>query len=150
MIEYNRVELGKAAKERGFVRDTFEKVLRLKEILRYFNEDKYLKEHLVLKGGTAINMTIFNLPRLSVDIDMDFTPNYSKADTEVNRKEITERLQRYMQEEGYHCQNPRDTVIVWIHFCFSIKTQVATGITSKWKLTIPCGHIFLHRLRERL
>lgn len=102
MIEYNRVELGKAAKERGFVRDTFEKVLRLKEILRYFNEDKYLKEHLVLKGGTAINMTIFNLPRLSVDIDMDFTPNYSKADTEVNRKEITERLQRYMQEEGYH------------------------------------------------
>ena len=35
MIEYNRVELGKAAKERGFVRDTFEKVLRLKEILRY-------------------------------------------------------------------------------------------------------------------
>ena len=34
MIEYNRVELGKAAKERGFVRDTFEKVLRLKEILR--------------------------------------------------------------------------------------------------------------------
>lgn len=49
MIEYNRVELGKAAKERGFVRDTFEKVLRLKEILRYFNEDKYLKEHLVLK-----------------------------------------------------------------------------------------------------
>ena len=72
MIEYSRVELGKAAKERGFVRDTFEKVLRLKEILRYFNEDKYLKEHLVLKGGTAINMTIFNLPRLSVDIDMDF------------------------------------------------------------------------------
>ena len=47
-------------------------------------------------------MTIFNLPRLSVDIDMDFTPNYSKADTEVNRKEITERLRRYMQEEGYH------------------------------------------------
>ena len=102
MIEYNRVELGKAAKERGFVRDTFEKVLRLKEILRYFNEDEYLSKHLVLKGGTAINMTIFNLPRLSVDIDMDFTPNYSKEDTEAARKEITKRLQRHMQEEGYH------------------------------------------------
>lgn len=102
MIEYNKVELGKAAKERGFVRDTFEKVLRLKEILRYFNEDEYIRKHLVLKGGTAINMTIFNLPRLSVDIDMDFTPNYSKVDTETARKEITERLRRYMQEEGYH------------------------------------------------
>lgn len=102
MIEYNRVELGKAAKDRGFVRDTFEKVLRLKEILRYFNEDEYLRKHLVLKGGTAINMTIFNLPRLSVDIDMDFTPNYSKEDTEVARKKITEHLLRYMQDEGYH------------------------------------------------
>ena len=122
MIEYNRVELGKAAKERGFVRDTFEKVLRLKEILRYFNEDEYLREHLVLKGGTAINMTIFNLPRLSVDIDMDFTPNYSKE----------------------------DTAIVWIHFCFSIKMQEETEIISKWNLTILCDHIFLHQLRERL
>ena len=67
MIEYNKVALGKAAREKGFVRDTFEKVLRMKEVLRYLNEDEYLKEHLVLKGGTAINMTIFNLPRLSVD-----------------------------------------------------------------------------------
>lgn len=72
MIEYNRVELGKEAQKYGFVRDTFEKVLRLKEILKFFNSQEYLSEHLVLKGGTAINTVIFNLPRLSVDIDMDF------------------------------------------------------------------------------
>lgn len=30
---------------------------------------------MILKGGTAINFTVFNLPRLSVDIDMDYTPN---------------------------------------------------------------------------
>ena len=46
------------AKQYGFVRDTFEKVLRLKEILTYLNTDEYLHEHLALKGGTAINMTI--------------------------------------------------------------------------------------------
>ena len=28
--------------------------------------------------------------------------DYSKEDTEVAREEITGRLQRYMQEEGYH------------------------------------------------
>lgn len=50
MIEYNRIELGKVAKDRGFVRDTFEKVLRLKEILIYINEDKYLREHLALSA----------------------------------------------------------------------------------------------------
>lgn len=102
MIEYNRNELGKVAKERGFVRDTFEKVLRLKEVLAYINMDEVLRDHLVLKGGTAINMTIFNLPRLSVDIDMDFTPNLPLEEMEDTREEITERLTGYMQNEGYH------------------------------------------------
>lgn len=68
MPQYNRAELGRMGTESGFVRDTFEKVLRLKEILKFLNEDKFLREHLVLKGGTAINLTVFNLPRLSVDI----------------------------------------------------------------------------------
>ena len=68
MIEYNKVQLGKEAQKYGSVRDTFEKVLRLKEILKYFNQEEYLSEHLILKGGTAINLVIFNLPRLSVDL----------------------------------------------------------------------------------
>ena len=55
MPQYNRAELGRMATESGFVRDTFEKVLRLKEILKFLNEDKFLREHLLLKGGTAIN-----------------------------------------------------------------------------------------------
>ena len=58
MILFDKNELGKIAKERGFVRDTYEKVLRLAEVLRFLNEEPFLKEHLVLKGGTAINLTI--------------------------------------------------------------------------------------------
>lgn len=45
-----------------------------------------------LKGGTAINMTIFNLPRLSVDLDLDFTPNLSLEDMEKAREKITKML----------------------------------------------------------
>lgn len=101
MIEYNRIELGKAAKQGGFVRDTFEKVLRLKEVLVFINADDFLNSHLALKGGTAINMTIFNLPRLSVDIDLDFTPNLSKDETQRCREQITERLCDYMIDNGY-------------------------------------------------
>ena len=90
MVIYDKGQLGQAAKRNGFVRDTFEKVLRLKEILLYLNTDRYLHEHLALKGGTAINMTIFDLPRLSVDLDFDFTPNLSLKDMKVAREEITE------------------------------------------------------------
>ncbi|MDD4591841.1 MAG: nucleotidyl transferase AbiEii/AbiGii toxin family protein [Parabacteroides sp.] len=33
-----------------------------------------------LKGGTAINLLFFNLPRLSVDIDLDFCQNLSREE----------------------------------------------------------------------
>ncbi len=100
-MNYDKGQLGQIAKQYGFVRDTFEKVLRLKEILTYLNTDEYLHEHLALKGGTAINMTIFNLPRLSVDLDLDFTPNLPLEDMEKAREKITKMLERYMTEEGY-------------------------------------------------
>ena len=101
MIEYNKIQLGKEAQKYGFVRDTFEKVLRLKEILRYFNAQEYLEEHLALKGGTAINMVIFNLPRLSVDIDMDYIPNGTRNEMEAAREQIASIVKDYMELEGY-------------------------------------------------
>lgn len=101
MLIYNKVEVGRVAQQYGFVRDTFEKVLRLREVLRYMNEEEYLREHLLLKGGTAINLTVFNLPRLSVDIDMDYTPNDTKEDMLEARKKITSIIKGYMDEEGY-------------------------------------------------
>lgn len=102
---YNKVEIGRVAQQHGFVRDTFEKVLRLKEILRYLNEEEYLREHLLLKGGTAINLTVFNLPRLSVDIDMDYTPNDTKEDMLEVRERITTLIKDYMEAEGYQLSN---------------------------------------------
>lgn len=87
--------------ECGFVRDTFEKVLRLKEILAFINTNAYLNSHLALKGGTAINLTIFNMPRLSVDIDMDFTPNLSLEEMTDAREKIKILLTSYMADNGY-------------------------------------------------
>ena len=101
MPTYNKTEIGQVARQYGFVRDTFEKVLRLKEILKYLNEEEYLRDHLLLKGGTAINLTIFELPRLSVDIDMDYTPNDAKEGMLESREKITALIKTYMADEGY-------------------------------------------------
>lgn len=101
MPQYNRAELGRMSRDSGFVRDTYEKVLRLKEILGFMNENEFLREHLLLKGGTAINLTVFNLPRLSVDIDMDYTPNDTRQDMLECRVKITDMIKRYMESEGY-------------------------------------------------
>lgn len=101
MPQFNRRELDERSRQYGVNRDTFEKVLRLKIILEYFNSQDYLKEHLLLKGGTAINLTIFNLPRLSVDIDLDFVPNLPREETMSAREAVSDIIRRYMSEQGY-------------------------------------------------
>jgi predicted nucleotidyltransferase component of viral defense system len=89
---YDKRILSNKARELGFIRDTYEKMTRLIEILRFLNEHEELCSYLALKGGTAINLTIFNLPRLSVDIDLDFTKNLPKEQLMDARLQITSVL----------------------------------------------------------
>ena len=72
MYNYSKIFLDKIATEADFIRDNLEKSFRLCEILQYLNENQLFVEHLALKGGTAINLTVFDMPRMSVDIDLDF------------------------------------------------------------------------------
>lgn len=101
MPEWNKLLLGKQAKELGFVRDTYEKVCRLTDILKFFENDALLGNSLALKGGTAINLTIFNLPRLSVDIDMDFSKNVTRDEMMATRSIINDRIEKFMKANGY-------------------------------------------------
>ena len=72
MMQWDRLTLGRMAKELGVPRDTLEKVCRLADVLKFMESDEILAKGIALKGGTAINLTIFDLPRLSVDIDLDY------------------------------------------------------------------------------
>ncbi len=101
MSRYDIIFLGKKAEELGFVRDTLEKVTRLADVLEYLNTNPILKESLALKGGTAINLTIFNLPRLSVDIDIDYLVNNNREEMLEHRELINSTIHRYMISQGY-------------------------------------------------
>ena len=101
MMRFDRITLGRQAKELGFVRDTFEKVCRLADVLTFMESDSLLAGGIALKGGTAINLTIFDLPRLSVDIDLDFSKDVSRESMLAERKQINEHIQKYMTASGY-------------------------------------------------
>ena len=101
MMQFDRIALGKQAKELGFVRDTFEKVCRLADVLKFFEGDDMLSEYLALKGGTAINLTILDLPRVSVDIDLDFSKNISREEMLEVREVLGSRISKYMEANGY-------------------------------------------------
>jgi len=101
MFNYTKKALDKLAKETGFIRDNLEKVFRLYDILKHINDNRLSSNRLALKGGTAINMTIFNMPRLSVDIDFDFSKTCSREEMIALRAIINEDLLNFMFAQGY-------------------------------------------------
>ncbi len=107
---YDKAALGRKAHEFGFNRDSYEKMSRLTEILGFMAGNDELESLLALKGGTAINLTVFNLPRLSVDIDLDFTADLSREDTKCMRERISTLISRHMNAEGYRlCDKSKNT-----------------------------------------
>ena len=100
-MQLDRLTLGRMAKELGFVRDTLEKVCRLADVLKFMESDELLSEAIALKGGTAINLTIFDLPRLSVDIDLDYCRSIDREEMLADRNIITDKISKYMNANGY-------------------------------------------------
>ncbi len=98
---FDKKDLDSLAKETSFLRDNLEKVIRLVDILEFINNDDLLSLNLALKGGTAINLIVFQVPRLSVDIDLDFTTNCSRDEMLARRSLITERIRSFMDTNGY-------------------------------------------------
>ena len=69
---------------REFPPQTLDKVDRLLDLLAELSEHPLLKDKLALHGGTAINLFMLNIPRLSVDIHEQIPPEAHRADARVS------------------------------------------------------------------
>ena len=68
----DQAELLREAAATGFPAEALEKAMRLLGLLQALRSHPFLKRRLVLKGGTALNLFVFDLPRLSVDVDLNY------------------------------------------------------------------------------
>ncbi|MCR5523746.1 MAG: nucleotidyl transferase AbiEii/AbiGii toxin family protein [Clostridia bacterium] len=142
---FDRMTLSRKAKELGFNRSEYEKVCRLVDVLRYFESDPLLSSVLALKGGTALNLTVFDVPRLSVDIDLDFTENVSKEEMIERRKIITTRIVKYMQANGYALSDKSKSPHALDSFVFNYRNAVEMNDNIKIEINymnrchiLPC------------
>ena len=95
MFKYTKKEINEIARKANFNINTCEKVLRLSSILDFFQASE-ISTFLVLKGGTAINLFLLDLPRLSVDIDLDFILPLDKESMFSYRKQIDYLIRNFM------------------------------------------------------
>jgi len=99
-MQISENELMREAKETGFRPEIMEKVWHLMAILDGISVHPFLKERLVLKGGTVLNLFFFDLPRLSVDIDLNYIGQLDRQQMLLERPEVEKALEAIFQREG--------------------------------------------------
>lgn len=101
-IELTKKNITEIATKRHFTVSNVEKVIRLSSILDDLASIDAFKGKLALKGGTAINLVLLpQLPRLSVDLDLDLAFNCAKEEMLLLRKQLDNDLTAYCLENGY-------------------------------------------------
>ena len=80
--------------------EVLEKVIHLLNLLEGFNRHPFLKGRLALKGGTALNLFLFDVPRLSVDIDMNYIGAADRDTMLAERPKIEQAVQAVCSREG--------------------------------------------------
>jgi len=108
------------AEATGFRPDMLEKVGLLLQLLDAVRSHPFLKDKLVLKGGTALNLFIFDVPRLSIDIDLNYVGSADREAMLAERPKVEQALQAVFSREG-----------------FTVRRMPAEHAGGKWQLRYP-------------
>ncbi|MFH0729369.1 MAG: nucleotidyl transferase AbiEii/AbiGii toxin family protein [Pseudomonadota bacterium] len=94
-------KLAAEAEATGFRPDVLEKVAHLLGLLDAMRSHPFLKGKLVLKGGTALNLFVFDVPRLSVDIDLNYVGAEDREAMIAERPQVEQAVQAVFAREGF-------------------------------------------------
>jgi predicted nucleotidyltransferase component of viral defense system len=93
-------DLSREATATGFGGEQLEKVFRLLALLDALNSHPFLKTRIALKGGTALNLFYFDVPRLSVDIDLNYIGAADRETMLVERPKLEQAVHAVCSREG--------------------------------------------------
>jgi len=96
-VRISRERLRNEAETTGFREEVLEKVIHLLNLLERIRSHPYLGGRFTLKGGTALNLFMFDLLRLSVDIDLNYTGGADR-NTMVTERPVFEKAIRVVCE----------------------------------------------------
>jgi predicted nucleotidyltransferase component of viral defense system len=89
------------ARQTGFNMATVEKVIHLMNLLEAIEGHPLLQGRFALKGGTALSLFVFSLPRRSVDIDLSLVQPLSRDELEANRPKVEQAFEAVFRREGF-------------------------------------------------
>lgn len=114
----SKEELLSQARTQGYRPEILEKVYYLLGVLEQLLDNPFLRERLVLKGGTALNLFCFDaIPRLSVDIDLNYIGSTDRAKMLEEKPVIQNMFNAICAQNGFELdRNPANHAggkIIW-------------------------------------
>lgn len=132
----SREKLLAEAKTTGFRPEVLEKVIHLTNLLQQFNAHPFLKGRWALKGGTALNLFVFDLPRLSVDIDLNYIASADRETMLAERPKIEQAISAVCSREGLSiARQPTD------HAGGKWRLRYASAVTENGNLEVDLNFL---------
>ncbi|MCL6546556.1 MAG: nucleotidyl transferase AbiEii/AbiGii toxin family protein [Bryobacteraceae bacterium] len=100
-MRISRERLQAEAETTGFRMEILEKVIHLLHLLDTLRAHPFLRGRWALKGGTALNLFLFDVPRLSVDIDLNYVGSLGREQMAAERPKIEQALRAVFAREGF-------------------------------------------------
>lgn len=119
-MKISATEVSRIATESGFRPEYVEKVLWLVQLLSGLGRHPFLAGKLALKGGTALNLFHYPLPRLSVDIDLNYIGAASRDGMLAERPSVEQAIEGVCQRLGV-----------------AVRRQPVAHGGGKWQLKYP-------------
>lgn len=96
--------LQKLSQQTGFLPEGLQKQMTLLDLLREISRHPLLRSKFALKGGTALTLFWFPLPRLSVDIDLNYIGSVDRETMLTDRPIIEKELKKLIESRSIAVQ----------------------------------------------
>ena len=106
-MRLSRESLQREAADTGFRPEVLEKVFLLLDLLEAINGHPEISGKLALKGGTALNLFLFDAPRLSVDIDLNYVGAEEREIMRADRPRVEQAVGLIARRLGLTPQTPK-------------------------------------------
>jgi len=83
-----------------YLPEIVEKVRQLLRLLDDLRSHPFLKDRLALKGGTALNLFLWDVPRLSVDLDFDYVGTPDRDAMLADRPQVERAIEAVCSRRG--------------------------------------------------
>lgn len=103
----DRAYFARVASESRFQAEPLETVFRLVDLMSRLTRE--MGSEILLRGGTALNLLYLDMPRLSVDIDLDFVGAKGSAEAQRRRPEILRQIEEVGSRARYEVKPERQS-----------------------------------------